>query len=64
MLKSAATWNVVPPVIVTVPSNKFAAVLMTRTLSPVTNAWLDVLTVSVIVPVEAGVADVVEVIPE
>ena len=36
---------------------------MTRTLSPVTNAWFAVLTVNVIVPVEAGVADVVDVMP-
>ena len=37
-LKSAAMANDVPPVIVTVPSKKFAVVLTARTLLPVTNA--------------------------
>ena len=49
---------------VTVPSKKFELVLITRILSPITNAWLAVLTLIVIVPVEAGVADVADVIPE
>jgi hypothetical protein len=61
-LKSAAIANVVPPVIVTVPSKKLATVLTARTLEPVTNAPC-LLVVNVIVPVEAGVTVDVEVTP-
>ena len=54
--------NEVPPVIVTVPSKKFDTVLTARTLEPVANAPC-LFVVSVIVPDDAGVADVVEVTP-
>jgi hypothetical protein len=62
ILKSAAIANDVPSVIVTVPSKKFTVVLAARTLEPVTNAPC-LFVVSVIIPVDAGVAVVIDVTP-
>jgi hypothetical protein len=61
ILKSAAIAKEVPAVIVTIPSNKLLTEFVALTLLPVTKACVAVLTVKVIVPEEAGVADVVEV---
>jgi hypothetical protein len=62
ILKSAAIANVVPAVIVTVPSKKFATVLTARTLEPVANAPC-LFVIRVIVPDEAGTAVDVDVTP-